>query len=72
MREFEEGVKNGTHEKLGYPSAAYAVSKAGLIAATRAVARSVAETAKVSDSVHWSFTHNGVRRVGRSTSDTIP
>ena len=47
MREFEEGVKNGTHEKLGYPSAAYAVSKAGLIAATRAVARSVAEKAKV-------------------------
>uniref|UniRef100_D8PZI4 Carbonyl reductase n=1 Tax=Schizophyllum commune (strain H4-8 / FGSC 9210) TaxID=578458 RepID=D8PZI4_SCHCM len=46
MREFEEGVKTGTHEKLGYPSAAYAVSKAGLIAATRAVARSVAESAK--------------------------
>ncbi|EJD40731.1 NAD(P)-binding protein [Auricularia subglabra TFB-10046 SS5] len=39
MREFEEGVKNGNHEQLGFPSAAYSVSKAGLIAATRAVAR---------------------------------
>ncbi|EJD40738.1 NAD(P)-binding protein [Auricularia subglabra TFB-10046 SS5] len=40
MREFEEAVKNGTHEKLGFPSAAYTVSKAGLIAATRAINRS--------------------------------
>lgn len=37
MREFEEGVQAGDHEKKGFPSAAYAVSKAGLIGATRAV-----------------------------------
>lgn len=37
MREFEEGVEAGDHEKKGFPSAAYAVSKAGLIGATRAV-----------------------------------
>ncbi|KAL1736893.1 hypothetical protein EV714DRAFT_279401 [Schizophyllum commune] len=53
MREFEEGVKKGTHEKLGYPSAAYAVSKAGLIAATRAVARSVAEKAKADGTTEY-------------------
>ncbi|TRM61137.1 hypothetical protein BD626DRAFT_460399 [Schizophyllum amplum] len=41
MREFEDAVKAGTHTQLGFPSSAYAVSKAGLIAATRAVARSV-------------------------------
>lgn len=39
MREFEEAVKSGIHEQLGFPSAAYTVSKAGLIAATRAIDR---------------------------------
>lgn len=38
MREFEQGVAAGTHESGGWPSAAYAVSKSGLIAATEAVA----------------------------------
>ncbi|KAL1744094.1 hypothetical protein HDZ31DRAFT_82963 [Schizophyllum fasciatum] len=46
MREFEDAVRAGTHEARGFPSAAYAVSKAGLIAATRAIARSAAEAAR--------------------------
>ncbi|KZV96862.1 NAD(P)-binding protein [Exidia glandulosa HHB12029] len=45
MRDFEEAVKAGgkKHEALGFPSAAYSTSKAGLIAATRAVALRVAK-----------------------------
>ncbi|KAL1617844.1 hypothetical protein SLS54_007626 [Diplodia seriata] len=38
MTEFTAAVADGSHEQLGFPSAAYAVSKAGLIAATKAVA----------------------------------
>ncbi|KAH6695674.1 carbonyl reductase [Plectosphaerella plurivora] len=39
MDEFTAAVAKGTHEKDGWPSAAYAVSKAGLIGQTRALAR---------------------------------
>jgi carbonyl reductase 1 len=39
MEEFTAAVLKGTHEKDGWPSAAYAVSKAGLIGQTRALAR---------------------------------
>ncbi|KFA70252.1 hypothetical protein S40285_07892 [Stachybotrys chlorohalonatus IBT 40285] len=39
MQEFTDAVKAGDHEKQGWPSAAYAVSKAGLIAQTRALAQ---------------------------------
>ncbi|KAH7030023.1 hypothetical protein B0J12DRAFT_322971 [Macrophomina phaseolina] len=38
MDEFVGAVERGEHERLGFPSAAYAVSKAGLIGATGAVA----------------------------------
>lgn len=38
MQEFADGVANGTHERDGWISAAYATSKAGLTAATRAFA----------------------------------
>ena len=47
MREFESTVRNGMkHSELGYPSSAYVVSKAGLIAATRAVALAVPSTSR--------------------------
>ncbi|TQN66716.1 Carbonyl reductase [NADPH] 1 [Colletotrichum shisoi] len=39
MEEFTAAVEKGTHEKDGWPSAAYAVSKAGEIGMTRATAR---------------------------------
>jgi carbonyl reductase 1 len=39
MQEFADAVKSGDHEEKGWPSAAYAVSKAGLIAQTRALAK---------------------------------
>lgn len=39
LEEFTAAVSKGTHEKDGWPSAAYAVSKAGLIGQTRALAR---------------------------------
>jgi carbonyl reductase 1 len=38
MEDFTEAVKDGSHVKNGWPSAAYAVSKAGMIAQTRALA----------------------------------
>lgn len=38
MQEFEEAVKRGTHGN-DWPSAAYSVSKAGVIGMTRAIAR---------------------------------
>lgn len=43
MDEFTAAVERGTHEKDGWPSAAYAVSKAGLIGQTRAVAKELEE-----------------------------
>ncbi|KAK1563996.1 carbonyl reductase [Colletotrichum navitas] len=43
MEEFTAAVEKGTHEKDGWPSAAYAVSKAGEIAMTRAIARELQE-----------------------------
>lgn len=39
MEEFSHGVQEGNHEKEGWPSAAYAVSKAGVIGMTRAIAK---------------------------------
>ncbi|KAI9158048.1 Carbonyl reductase [NADPH] 3 [Paramyrothecium foliicola] len=39
MQEFTSAVERGEHEEKGWPSAAYAVSKAGLIAQTRALAK---------------------------------
>ncbi|KAM0334489.1 hypothetical protein ACHAQA_001518 [Verticillium albo-atrum] len=39
MEEFTAAVSKGTHEKDGWPSAAYAVSKAGEIGQTRAIAK---------------------------------
>ncbi|KAM0281438.1 hypothetical protein ACHAQH_003561 [Verticillium albo-atrum] len=39
MEEFTAAVKKGTHEADGWPSAAYAVSKAGEIGQTRAIAK---------------------------------
>jgi carbonyl reductase 1 len=39
MEEFTAAVADGTHAKKGWPSAAYAVSKAGVIAMTRALAQ---------------------------------
>ncbi|KAF2090610.1 carbonyl reductase [Saccharata proteae CBS 121410] len=39
MSEFAEAVKAGNHAEKGWPSSAYAVSKAGVIGMTRAVAR---------------------------------
>jgi carbonyl reductase 1 len=38
MREFQAAVDEGREKEAGFPSAAYAVSKAGLIGATRALA----------------------------------
>jgi carbonyl reductase 1 len=38
MRDFASAVENGRENEAGFPSAAYAVSKAGLIGATRAMA----------------------------------
>jgi carbonyl reductase 1 len=38
MRDFESAVEAGKEKEAGFPSAAYAVSKAGLIGATRALA----------------------------------
>ncbi|KAF6839298.1 carbonyl reductase [Colletotrichum musicola] len=43
MEEFTAAVEQGTHEKEGWPSAAYAVSKAGEIGMTRAIARRLRE-----------------------------
>ncbi|KAF6812092.1 carbonyl reductase [Colletotrichum sojae] len=43
MEEFTAAVEKGTHEKEGWPSAAYAVSKAGEIGMTRAIARELRE-----------------------------
>jgi len=39
MQAFETAVASGTHAAEGWPSAAYAVSKAGVIGVTRAMAR---------------------------------
>ncbi|TDZ34363.1 Carbonyl reductase [NADPH] 1 [Colletotrichum spinosum] len=39
MEDFTSAVEKGTHEKEGWPSAAYAVSKAGEIGMTRAIAK---------------------------------
>jgi carbonyl reductase 1 len=38
MKDFASAVEAGKEKEAGFPSAAYAVSKAGLIAATRALA----------------------------------
>ncbi|KAK2041076.1 carbonyl reductase [Colletotrichum somersetense] len=43
MEEFTVAVEKGTHEEDGWPSAAYAVSKAGEIGMTRAIARELQE-----------------------------
>ncbi|KAK2063315.1 carbonyl reductase [Colletotrichum caudatum] len=43
MEEFTAAVEKGTHEEDGWPSAAYAVSKAGEIGMTRAIARELQE-----------------------------
>ncbi|KAF6824074.1 carbonyl reductase [Colletotrichum plurivorum] len=43
MEDFTTAVERGTHEKEGWPSAAYAVSKAGEIGMTRAIARELRE-----------------------------
>ncbi|KAL0932332.1 carbonyl reductase [Colletotrichum truncatum] len=39
MEDFTAAVEKGTHEREGWPSAAYAVSKAGEIGMTRAIAK---------------------------------
>jgi carbonyl reductase 1 len=39
MKEFQAAVDAGKEKEKGFPSAAYAVSKAGLIGGTRALAR---------------------------------
>ena len=39
MNEYIEAVRAGSHKQQGWPSAAYTVSKAGLIGATRNIAR---------------------------------
>jgi carbonyl reductase 1 len=39
MREFQAAVDQGKEKEAGFPSAAYAVSKAGLIGGTRALAK---------------------------------
>jgi carbonyl reductase 1 len=44
MREFQAAVEAGKEKDAGFPSAAYAVSKAGLIGGTRALAREVEES----------------------------
>lgn len=41
MHEFIESVQNNSHDRNGWPSAAYAVSKAGVIGMTRAMAKSL-------------------------------
>lgn len=43
MQEFQAAVDSGKEKDAGFPSAAYAVSKAGLIGGTRALAREVQE-----------------------------
>jgi carbonyl reductase 1 len=43
MREFQTAVDAGKEKEEGFPSAAYAVSKAGLIGGTKALAREVGE-----------------------------
>lgn len=43
MEDFHAAVKAGKEKEAGFPSAAYAVSKAGLIGGTRALARSEKE-----------------------------
>ncbi|KAK2013623.1 carbonyl reductase [Colletotrichum eremochloae] len=43
MEEFAVAVEKGTHEQQGWPSAAYAVSKAGEIGMTRAIAKELQE-----------------------------
>ncbi|KAF2016976.1 carbonyl reductase [Aaosphaeria arxii CBS 175.79] len=43
MQEFTAAVEAGTQSEAGFPSAAYATSKAGLIAGTRALARTEKE-----------------------------
>ncbi|KAK1987773.1 carbonyl reductase [Colletotrichum cereale] len=43
MEEFTAAVEKGTHEEDGWPSAAYAVSKAGEIGMTRAVSKELQE-----------------------------
>lgn len=46
MHEFTAAVEDGSHEEKGWPSAAYAVSKAGLIAQTRALAKKFKDEGK--------------------------
>jgi carbonyl reductase 1 len=41
MQDFQAAVEAGKEKEAGFPSAAYAVSKAGLIGGTRALAREV-------------------------------
>jgi carbonyl reductase 1 len=41
MNEFQTAVDEGREKDAGFPSAAYAVSKAGLIGGTRVLAREV-------------------------------
>jgi carbonyl reductase 1 len=43
MEEFKSAVANGTHTEAGWPSAAYAVSKAGLTGMTKVLARDIAK-----------------------------
>jgi carbonyl reductase 1 len=43
MQDFQAAVDAGKEKEAGYPSAAYAVSKAGLIGGTRALALEVGE-----------------------------
>ncbi|KAF2036147.1 carbonyl reductase [Setomelanomma holmii] len=43
MQEFQESVTAGKEKEAGFPSAAYAVSKAGLIGGTRAIATELQE-----------------------------
>ncbi|OJD30226.1 carbonyl reductase [Diplodia corticola] len=46
MHSFTDAVASDSHEALGFPSAAYAVSKAGVIAASMAIARWEVQRAK--------------------------
>jgi len=43
MQDFATAVENGKEKEAGFPSAAYAVSKAGLIGGTKALARAQKE-----------------------------
>lgn len=43
MQDFQSAVETGNEKDAGFPSAAYAVSKAGLIGATKALARAEKE-----------------------------